>query len=87
MRRASSSFSNQRIGDETDVDETDQVRGPAIERERSGSLAIFLAGGGAGLMLGLVVGLLCARSVAAAVRSLRRRMAPDGEPHFEFLAQ
>jgi hypothetical protein len=79
------------MGDETDVDETDQVRGPAIERERSGSLAIFLAGGGAGLLLGLVVGSivgsLFARSIAAAVRSLRRRMAPDGEPHFEFLAQ
>jgi hypothetical protein len=79
------------MGDGTHVDETDQVRGPVIERERSGSLAIFLAGGGAGLLLGLVIGSiggsLFARPIAAAVRSLRRRMAPDGEPHFEFLAQ
>jgi hypothetical protein len=73
------------------VDETDQVRGPSIETERSGSLAIFLAGGGAGLVLGLLIGSvagsLFARPIAAAVRSLRRRRATDGEPHFEFLAQ
>jgi hypothetical protein len=73
------------------VDETDHVRGPSIERERPDARAIFLAGGGAGLLLGLIVGSiigsLFARPIAAAVRSLRRRAATDGEPHFEFLAQ
>lgn len=79
------------MGAATYVDETDQVHGPPIGGERTGSFAPFLAGGGIGLLLGLaigsVVGSLFARSIAAAVRSLRRRIAADEEPHFEFLAQ
>ncbi len=79
------------MGAETPVDEMDQVRGPHVGGERPGSWGLFLAGGGAGLVLGLlvgsIVGSIFARPIAAAVRSLRRRMATDGEPHFEFLAQ
>ncbi len=48
-------------------------------------------GGAVGLVLGLlvgsVVGSLFARPIGAAVRSLRRRLNTDDEPHFEFLAQ
>lgn len=73
------------------MDEADQIRGPSIEIERSGSSTVFLAGGGIGLLLGLVIGSiigsLLARPIAAAVRSLRRRITADDEPHFEFLAQ
>ena len=62
-----------------------------VPAERSGSLGIFLAGSGIGLLLGLlvgsIIGSLFARPIAAAVRSLRRRVGADDEPHFEFLAQ
>lgn len=55
------------------------------------SFAPFLVGGAVGLLLGLlvgsVVGSVFARPIGAAVRSLRRRLGTDGEPHFEFLAQ
>lgn len=57
------------------------------EPGRPGSYGLFLAGGAVGLLLGLIVGSLCARPIAAAVRSLRRRIGADDEPHFEFLAQ
>jgi hypothetical protein len=79
------------MGAETPVDEMDHVHGPRVGSERSGSWRVFLAGGGAGLVLGLlvgsIVGSIFARPIAAAVRSLRRRIVTDGEPHFEFLAQ
>ncbi|MCA1670354.1 MAG: hypothetical protein LC793_23830, partial [Thermomicrobia bacterium] len=59
------------------------------ESERDATFAPFLAGGAVGLALGLVVGSvvgsLFARSIGAAVRSLRRRLGTDDEPHFEFL--
>ena len=73
------------------MDEADLIHGPTLETERSGSFAAFLAGGGVGLLFGLVVGSivgsLLARPIAAAVRSLRRRISDADEPHFEFLAQ
>lgn len=73
------------------MDEAEQARGPRIEREEGGSLGLFLAGGAVGMLLGLavgaIVGSLFSRPIAAAVRSLRRRINADTEPHFEFLAQ
>ena len=51
----------------------------------------FMLGGMVGLIVGAVVGslvtTLAARTIAAALRSLRRRSTPDAEPPFEFLAQ
>lgn len=69
------------------MDETPNTRRGETETQCSGSHGLFLAGGAIGLLVGLVIGTLCARPIAAAVRSLRRRMGSDGEPHFEFLAQ
>jgi tetrahydromethanopterin S-methyltransferase subunit C len=50
----------------------------------------FLLGGVVGLAVGIVIGSLVAtlasRTIAAAIRSLRRP-APDTEPPFEYLAQ
>ena len=61
------------------------------DTDASSSFAPFLVGGAVGLLLGLlvgsVVGSLFARPIGAAVRSLRRRLGTDDEPHFEFLAQ
>lgn len=61
------------------------------DTDASSSFTPFLVGGVGGLVLGLlvgsVVGSLFARSIGAAVRSLRRRLGTDDEPHFEFLAQ
>ena len=61
------------------------------DTDPSSSFAPFLVGGAIGLLLGLlvgsVVGSLFARSIGTAVRSLRRRLSTDDEPHFEFLAQ
>jgi len=61
------------------------------ETERTESFGLFFAGGGVGLLLGLIagsiVGSMFARPIAAAVRSLRRRLGAGDEPHFEFLAQ
>jgi hypothetical protein len=55
------------------------------------AFAPFLVGGAVGLLLGLlvgsIIGSLFARPIGAAVRSLRRRLGTDDEPHFEFLAQ
>ncbi len=51
----------------------------------------FVVGGMVGLVVGIVIGSLVAtlapRTIAAALRSLRRRAVPDAEPPFEFLAQ
>ena len=62
-----------------------------VDTDISPSFAPFLVGGMVGLLLGLlvgsVVGSLFARPIGAAVRSLRRRLGTDDEPHFEFLAQ
>lgn len=73
------------------MDEMDQVYGPAIGADRPGAFAPFLAGGGIGLFVGLIIGSIIgsifARPIAAAVRSLRRRIVADDEPLFEFLAQ
>ncbi len=59
--------------------------------DRSQPVAPFMIGGAIGLLLGLVVGSVVgsvfARPIGAAVRSLRRRIGADDEPHFEFLAQ
>jgi urea transporter len=62
-----------------------------VDTDTSPAFTPFLAGGAVGLLLGLlvgsVVGSLFARPIGAAVRSLRRRLGADDEPHFEFLAQ
>ncbi len=62
-----------------------------VDTDISPSFAPFLVGGAIGLVLGLlagsVVGSLFAQPIGAAVRSLRRRLGTDDEPHFEFLAQ
>lgn len=62
-----------------------------VDTDSSHSFAPFLVGGAIGLLLGLlfgsVVGSLFARPIGAAVRSFRRRLSTDDEPHFEFLAQ
>ncbi len=62
-----------------------------IDTAISPSFTPVLVGGAVGLLLGLlvgsVVGSLFARPIGAAVRSLRRRLGSDDEPHFEFLAQ
>jgi hypothetical protein len=67
---------------------TDRAR---VDTDTFPSFAPFLAGGAVGLALGLlvgsVVGSLFARPIGTAVRSLRRRLGSDAEPHFEFLAQ
>ncbi len=59
--------------------------------DTSPPVAPFMIGGAVGLLLGLVVGSVIgsifARPIGAAVRSLRRRIGADDEPHFEFLAQ
>ncbi len=59
--------------------------------DTSSSVAPFMIGGGVGLVLGLVagsvIGSVFARPIGAAVRSLRRRIGTDDQPHFEFLAQ
>jgi hypothetical protein len=51
----------------------------------------FVFGGVVGLIVGVVIGSLvtslASRTIAAALRSLRRRSTPDAEPPFEFLAQ
>ncbi|MHB8647141.1 MAG: hypothetical protein ACYDAR_15235 [Thermomicrobiales bacterium] len=64
---------------------------PPVDTEMSPSFAPFLLGGAVGLTLGLligsVVGSVFARPIGTAVRSLRRRLGADDEPHFEFLAQ
>jgi hypothetical protein len=40
-----------------------------------------------GVVIGSLVAALASRTIAAALRSLRRRNAPEAEPPFEFLAQ
>jgi hypothetical protein len=61
------------------------------DTETSPTVAPFLVGGAVGLLLGLlvgsIIGSLFARPIGAVVRSLRRRLGTDDEPHFEFLAQ
>jgi hypothetical protein len=51
----------------------------------------FVRGGVVGLIVGVVIGILltsvASRTIAAALRSLRRRATPASEPPFEFLAQ
>ncbi|MDQ6907292.1 MAG: hypothetical protein M3176_10720 [Chloroflexota bacterium] len=61
------------------------------ESDTSSAVAPFMIGGAIGMLLGLIVGSVIgsvfARPIGAAVRSLRRRIGADDEPHFEFLAQ
>ncbi len=62
-----------------------------VDTDRASSFAPFIVGGAVGLSLGIligsVIGSIFARLIGAAVRSLRRRLGADDEPHFEFLAQ
>ena len=62
-----------------------------VDTDSAPTFAPFLVGGAVGLLLGLLVGSIIgsmfARPIGAAVRSLRRRLGTDDEPHFEFLAQ
>ena len=54
---------------------------------KSAPLPVFLAGGAIGLLVGITIGVVCARPIAAAMRTIRRRRGDDGGPQFEYLTQ